>query len=97
MKNSSDTIGNRTLNLPACSTVRQPTAPPRASFDIRQIVNNVCESFYETLLFCFVWLLATYLLIKGICKVTSAERSASLLYVETHTVSLKCLNAFRNI
>ena len=29
MKNSSDTIGNRTLVLPACSVVSQPTAPPR--------------------------------------------------------------------
>ena len=30
MKNSSDTIGNRTRNLPASSAVTQPTAPPRA-------------------------------------------------------------------
>jgi hypothetical protein len=29
MKNSSDTIGNRTRDLPACSTVPQPNAPPR--------------------------------------------------------------------
>jgi len=29
MKNSSDTIGNRTRDLSACSTVPQPTAPPR--------------------------------------------------------------------
>jgi len=29
-KNSSDTIGNRTRDLPACSTVPEPTAPPRA-------------------------------------------------------------------
>ena len=29
MKNSSDTIGNRTRDLPACSAVPQPTAPPR--------------------------------------------------------------------
>jgi hypothetical protein len=26
---SNDTIGNRTHDLPACSAVRQPTAPPR--------------------------------------------------------------------
>jgi hypothetical protein len=31
MKNSNDTIGNRTRDLPACSAVPQPTAPPRAS------------------------------------------------------------------
>jgi hypothetical protein len=29
MKNSTDTIGNGTRDLPACSTVLQPTAPPR--------------------------------------------------------------------
>ena len=31
MKNSDDTIGNRTRDLPARSAVPQPTAPPRAS------------------------------------------------------------------
>jgi hypothetical protein len=30
MKNSNDTIGNRIRDLPVCSTVPQPTAPPRA-------------------------------------------------------------------
>jgi len=30
MKNSNETIGNRTRDLPACSAVSQPTAPPRA-------------------------------------------------------------------
>jgi hypothetical protein len=30
MKNSKDTIGNRNPDLPACSAVPQPTAPPRA-------------------------------------------------------------------
>jgi hypothetical protein len=29
MKNSIDTIGNRTPGFPACSAVPQPTAPPR--------------------------------------------------------------------
>ena len=29
MKNSSDTIGNRTRDLPTCSAVPQPNAPPR--------------------------------------------------------------------
>jgi hypothetical protein len=29
MKNSNDTIGNRTRDLPACNAVPQPTAPPR--------------------------------------------------------------------
>jgi hypothetical protein len=30
MKNSSDTIGNRSRDLSVCSTVSQSTAPPRA-------------------------------------------------------------------
>ena len=30
MKNSDDTIGNRTSDLPTCSAVPQPTALPRA-------------------------------------------------------------------
>jgi hypothetical protein len=30
MKNSNDTIGNRTRDLLACSAVPQPTVPPRA-------------------------------------------------------------------
>jgi hypothetical protein len=30
MKNSNDTIGNRTRDLPVCSAVLQPTAPPAA-------------------------------------------------------------------
>jgi len=29
MKNFNDSIGNRTRDLPACSAVLQPTAPPR--------------------------------------------------------------------
>jgi hypothetical protein len=30
MKNFNDTIGNRTRDLPGCSAVPQPTAPPAA-------------------------------------------------------------------
>ena len=32
MKNSNDTIGNRTSDLPVCSAVPQQTAPPRILF-----------------------------------------------------------------
>ena len=39
MKNSNDTIGNRTRDLPTCSEVPQPTAPPRTqlSWYVREI------------------------------------------------------------
>jgi len=30
MKKSNDTIGNQTCDIPTCSAVPQPTAPPRA-------------------------------------------------------------------
>ena len=33
MKNSNGIIGNRTRDVPACSAVPQPTAPPRAPYD----------------------------------------------------------------
>jgi hypothetical protein len=34
MKNSNDTIRNRTRDIPACSAVPQPTAPPRAPIEM---------------------------------------------------------------
>ena len=34
MKNSSDTIGNRTRDLLACSALPQPSAPPRAPYNV---------------------------------------------------------------
>jgi len=39
MKNFNDTIGNRTRDLPACSAVPQPTAPPRTQ------MKNVAANF----------------------------------------------------
>jgi hypothetical protein len=38
MKNSNETIGNRTRDLPACSAVPQPTAPPRAPMSLVRMV-----------------------------------------------------------
>jgi hypothetical protein len=37
MINYSDTIGNRTRDLPACSTVSQTTAPPRGTVNNMQL------------------------------------------------------------
>jgi len=37
MKNSNDTIGNRTRNLPACSVVPQPTASPLSPLENRAL------------------------------------------------------------
>jgi hypothetical protein len=38
IKNCNETIGNRTRDLPACSAVPQPTAPPRALQQKRNIL-----------------------------------------------------------
>jgi hypothetical protein len=40
MKNSNDTIGNRSRDLPVCSAVPQPTAPPRAP--ISEVLHENC-------------------------------------------------------
>jgi hypothetical protein len=36
MKNSNDTIGNRTYDLLVCIAMPQPTAPPRAPINLFQ-------------------------------------------------------------
>jgi hypothetical protein len=43
MKNSNDTIWNRTPDLPACSAVPQPTAPPDVT-NFRAGSNNISKS-----------------------------------------------------
>jgi hypothetical protein len=58
MKNSNDTIGNRTSDLPACSTVPQPTTPQRTApylklyknFGILFSTENFVSIFISTLL-----------------------------------------------
>jgi len=45
IRNSIDPIGSRIRDLPACSTVPQPTAPPRT--------NAQCEQNTESLVFIF--------------------------------------------
>jgi len=51
MKNSSDTIGNRTRDLPTCSAVPQPTVPPRAPH-YAVIINNYIIVTKISALFC---------------------------------------------
>jgi hypothetical protein len=41
MKNSNDTIKNRTRDLPVCSTVPQPTAPLRALYEDYTADSNI--------------------------------------------------------
>ena len=43
IKNSNNTIGNWTRDLPACSAVPQPTSPPRPPFNWGRITNMSSE------------------------------------------------------
>jgi hypothetical protein len=43
LKKSNDLIGDRTLDLPACSIVPQPTTPPRAPQTNIQVNKIACE------------------------------------------------------
>ena len=45
LKNSSDSMGNRTRDLPVCSAVPQPTAPPRTPTGTRASTTNDTASF----------------------------------------------------
>ena len=49
MKNSIDTIGNRTRDLPVCSSVPQPTAPPRAPLgeQYRSLSSSLCSFLHS--------------------------------------------------
>ena len=48
MKNSDDTIGNRSHDLPTCSAVPQPTAPPRTYLELcwNKISCQILADFY---------------------------------------------------
>jgi len=69
MKNSNDTVGNRTRDLPTCSAVLQPTAPPRDPI-IKMVEINffymcktsiICTVLYFVLKFCNGGLIMVFL------------------------------------
>jgi hypothetical protein len=52
LKNSSDSLGNRTCDLPVCSIVPQPTAPPytprffcRSAIMVHDQINVMCKKW----------------------------------------------------
>jgi len=45
MKNSNDTIGDRIRDLPVCSAVPQPTAPPRAPCRLLKEGTNTTHTY----------------------------------------------------
>jgi len=52
LKNSNDTIGNQTRDLPACSPVPQPTAPPRGPLKMLTAAYTDTEENWETVNIC---------------------------------------------
>jgi hypothetical protein len=46
MNNSNYIIGNQTRDFPTCSTVPQPTAPPRANYKLYLGNNNQKDALY---------------------------------------------------
>jgi len=51
MKNSNNTIGNRSRNLPACSEVPQPTAPPRPPLILYWVTGIIFDEQHGSLSF----------------------------------------------
>jgi hypothetical protein len=49
MKNSIDTIGNQTSDLPACRVVPQPTGPPRALIVGQEKLDLLADELQDTL------------------------------------------------
>jgi hypothetical protein len=45
MKNPNDPIGNQTRDLPACSAVPQPTAPPRMDVNMSRVIRLAESAF----------------------------------------------------
>jgi len=58
MKNSSDTIGNGTRDLPACSAVPQPTVPLRAPTKSMKALKIATESTEKLI----IWNLTVFLI-----------------------------------
>jgi len=84
MKKSNETIGNRTRDLPACSAVPQPTAPPCAL-----IFMLVCGKYY------LCWNLANISLCQYLATIYFCQCLASIsVYQRLTTTYLgKCLTS----
>ena len=62
IKNFSDTIGNRTRDLPACNAVSQPTAPPCAPMKML-VVSIITDVLCCTFIFAYVLAFYTFSLV----------------------------------
>jgi len=74
IKNSNDTIGYRTHDLPACSAVPQPSTPPRTPI----FLHNSCFCRSENLRFNRSWQWT-------VCIVQLCDSDRSIGYTIKHT------------
>jgi len=98
MKNSNDTIGSRTRDLPVCSAVPQPNGLPRAP----QILYGPAEYFAGAFLFmlrvCVVVIVIKTVSRKNVVRSTerSPMRTCSLLVTVSFFPSIVSLSCFRH-
>ena len=90
VKNSNDTIGNRTCDLPACSAVPQPTAPPRAPpqeytclYILLFLWNYTCSLYTCSLYTCSLLLNPSNAELNPICHLLALLRAHPILHVST--------------
>jgi hypothetical protein len=81
-KNSSNTIGNRTRDLPACSALPQPTAPPRAPTCRGNVTKN---DFNSSLMFYMLTCV-------DVLKCISAWVGTNTNYSNTHGATIKIVD-----
>jgi len=70
MKNSNDIIGNRRLDLPACSSVPKPTLLLRARAALGGIVNSCENSIYYRFIIIIIVIVTLFLLLLLFSRVT---------------------------
>ena len=83
MKNSNDTIRNRTHNLPACSAVPWQTAPSCAPYQWQ-----ISENKYEALMGCIISLLSVIHTIHSIIQTNLHGLHVSTIYGHFQTLFL---------
>ena len=103
MKNSIDTIGNRTSDLPTCSAVPQPTAPPRApKLSNVHILNHCWSAAYfemsilsQGCLLCVIeiqyWTIVNYFLLRWFIEISDVFH-CQLKSLESLSVPLSVLH-----
>ena len=97
MKNSIDTMGHRTRNLPACSTVPQPSAPPRTPSGVTKVTHNRHEEFgsKSTVAFSSERPMETFHLTRFVSHLPSSSLTYKIVTCNTRVYWVRCVSASR--